>query len=119
MPTLLNRSAVTITPTPRFVDWAQTIAPTSDPEALRKELQEDPSIYLIDEVDFPDPETVQQAIEKSFLEIAMHEFFSWWTCEDDWPVLKSLSEFENYFSWKYHGLVVDVSDDDFILDDLE
>lgn len=119
MPTLLNRSAVLVVPKESFCDWLQSKAPADDPESLKSEIQENPNVYLIDEVDGPVAEAVKEAMEKCFVEIAMHEFFSWWSDENDWPVLRNLEEFEQYFSWRCHELVVDVSSDDFILDDLE
>ena len=118
MHSLLNRSAVILTPKKKFLKWVNEVDKSGEFKLSDADIKRDPTIYLVDEAILTDEAEIRLIMDKNYLEIAIEEFASWWTDDRDWPVLKSLKDFEEYFLWKYYDMVVDVADEDLEIEEM-
>ena len=115
---LFNRSAVIVTPKKKFADWVIKVDDSGLLTPTEKEIRKNQSVYLIDSSYSSEEKEIRSIMKFSYPEIAIQEFAGWWTVEDDWPILKNLKEFEAYFEWQYHDMVVDVAVEDLTLDEI-
>jgi hypothetical protein len=59
-----------------------------------------------------DARSTTDLLEAYYLDIAASEFGSWWTDEQDWPPIRSLNDFFEYFECAPSETVVDLAADD-------
>ncbi len=115
MPFVLNRTAVIVTPKKKFINWVMNVEDSSEWKVTEKEIKKDPGVYLVDRAYSSDMREIRSIMERSYLDIAIEEFAAWWTDVDDWPVIKNLKEFEEFFEWNFHDMIVDISEDELYL----
>ncbi len=108
MTDLLNRSAVIITPTKKYVQWVRSVDKEHAINASDKEIKAVTNVYLVEEVLTGVKKEIRDIMERNYLDIAIQEFSAWWLVEDDWPVLSSLEAFEQYFGWKLNEVVMNL-----------
>ena len=105
-----NRDAFLIRSKPAFTDWLHSLT-KDDPDAPETwSLASEPILYLVDELEMDIPEAGKAQLKKCWREIAESEFEAWWTVDSDWPKLRTLADFEKYFTWEYISMIHDTSD---------
>ena len=104
---MLNRSAIVITPQQPFLDWLQTVDPTSHHITLR-ELANEPSIYLIPECETD--EDVARVLQGLCEEIFVEELDGWYRDPATWPQDRSFDVFCRWFDYCHHSILNDLTD---------
>jgi len=103
---IVNRSAITVTPTQSFLDWRHAIDPASANDTVES-LSRYPLIYLI-----PDSDEDQDFLRN--LEKIFPTMFEEWLgmCADEsvWPADRTLGLFNMWFECTFLPLVLDVDD---------
>lgn len=105
----LNRDAYLVKPTKKFADWLRHVDETTEPRDADDLLGSPGTIYLFGELDTGERAEAEVAMRKHWKKIAASEFEGWWTNEADWPRLKSIADFDEYFDWVYVEMVNDLS----------
>jgi hypothetical protein len=104
---LVDRGAFVVRPTWKFAEWVRSLEdPPEDDSLIFRH-----SVYLVEGTDLFDAESTVSWLETFHLDIAAHEFDLWWTAEDDWPPIRGLSDFFQYFECVPTETVVDLSAD--------
>ncbi len=104
---MLNRSAIVVTPKQPFLDWLQTVDPTSSNLTL-PELANEPSIYLIPECETDDD--VARVLQDLCEEIFVEELDGWYRDPTTWPQDRSFDVFCLWFDYCHHSVLNDLSD---------
>lgn len=101
----INRIAIVVKPGQRFLEWLHQADPTSTGLTL-KDLQTDPTVYLIRELD--DPQQLHRELAKVCSEIFEEQLDGWWRERESWPQRRGIVEFEHWFEWSSHDVVLDL-----------
>ncbi len=104
----LNRDAYLVKPKKKYADWIRYVDETSKDESDESLLKESGTIYLLEELDSGSSDEAEAELSKYWRKIAASEFDTWWTNEDDWPRLKSIADFDEYFDSTYVEMVHDL-----------
>lgn len=112
----IDRCALLVRPTWKFAEWLGQLddAPLIDERSIFIQ-----TVYLVDFVDQIDATNAVTLLEAYYLDIAASEFAAWWTEEDDWPVLRGLDDFFQYFECTPSETVIDLAatEEDFLDED--
>lgn len=90
-----------------FLKWLRRVDPTSG-ELTLEDIQEEPNVYLV-----PECETREEAREHlkqicgGIFEWQLDE---WYRMPSAWPERRDLDTFERWFEWSFHSMVLDLSD---------
>ena len=105
----INRSLITVKPTGNYIEWAMQVEPPAlgEKESFLEEVNRTGNAYLIEDTDTPDVMEARALLARRWRAIADEEFQSWWTDKTEWPELNSLEDFERYFMWPHHEIVLD------------
>ncbi|MCG1036381.1 hypothetical protein [Polaribacter sargassicola] len=98
----INRSAITIKPLQPFIDWHNTLYPTSKIDASEFK---DINIYLINNTSHKDIET---HLKKKFDNYFMRELEDWHTDKKAWPQRRNYKMFKNWFEVNISTAVFDL-----------
>lgn len=101
----INRTAIVVRPGQRFLDWLHIADPTSTDLTL-KELQVEPSVYLIRECRNDDE--IREQMAKVCAKIFEEELDGWHRVPSAWPQRRGMSDFERWFEWSSHSVVNDL-----------
>jgi len=104
---LLNRTAIRVWPTEKFKQWARDADRESE-EDLSMEPDDTSTLYLISG-DFASRDEVRKALTKHWKTIAAEQFSGWHTEPSEWPILKSIRDFEAFSHWDYSEMIFDLS----------
>lgn len=108
----INRCAVTVRAKQPFLDWLEGLPDMLD--MTLEEVNEDPSVYLLPEVDdLADQEDLLAGFYDLIFE---EELVGWWTEEDDWPQVRTLGLFMEWFEVEFHSMIVDLVEDEPLVD---
>src|SRR5947209_11282034 len=102
----VNRTAIVVTPGQPFLDWLQSIDPTSADLTL-EDMRQDASVYLSPECDTD--EEVRKRLRRVCGRMFEEQLENWWREPSSWPVQRDLATFEHWFEYTVHSLVVDLS----------
>lgn len=105
----VNRSALIVKPKQPFLDWVNSVEPTS-PNITLRDVQDEPTIYLVPEID----SDVAPILKVVYKQIFVDQLAAWFTDKECWPQDRSLSVFRQWFDWQSHSMVVDVTDEPLI-----
>jgi len=103
----IDRCALVVRPTWKFVEWVNALD-GSNFEETDVMIQ---TVYLVDFEDSLDAASTAGLLEFYYSDIAASEFGSWWTNEADWPVLRSLNDFFQFFECHPSETVIDLATD--------
>jgi len=104
----VDRCALIVKPTWKFAEWVNQL----EAEPLREdESVYHQTVYLVEEVDRFDAATTTTILESCYLDIAANEFAAWWTMEEDWPPIRNLNDFFQFFECTPSEMVVDLVGD--------
>ena len=112
---MLNRSALVVMPKSPFLRWLHSVDPTSSDLGLN-DLREDPTIYLLDEYD--DDVIATALVEAAFADIFEEQLAGWWQDESVWPDNRTFDMFCQWFEYRIHSMLIDLSGEPLILEDL-
>ena len=105
---MINRSALVVKPTQRFLDWLHRVDPTSAHLTLQ-DLRREPTIYLL-----PEWETEEEALKylaEGSNEIFEEQLNGWYRVPSVWPDNRELNALLRWFDCSFHSMVFDVSDE--------
>jgi|APTNR8051073442_1049403.scaffolds.fasta_scaffold14081_2 hypothetical protein len=105
----IDRCAFVVRPTWKFAAWLNQL--DSDPVEDENQIFIQ-TVYLVDFNERLDARTTTDLLEAYYLDIATSEFGSWWTDEQDWPPIRSLNDFFEYFECAPTETVIDLAADD-------
>lgn len=111
----LNRTAILVRPTQTFLDWLHRSDPTSGHLTLQ-DLRQDSTVYLMPECD--DDEETRECLEALCVHIFEEELDGWVRIPSLWPPRRDFEAFEQWFEWSAHSMVVDLSGDQLLLEDI-
>ncbi len=113
----IDRCALLVRPTWKFAEWVNSL--DADPVEDETEILIQ-TVYLVDFVERLDAPATTSILEAYYLDIAASEFGAWWTDERDWPPIRSLNEFFQYFECAPSETVIDLAaEDEYGFDDEE
>lgn len=104
----IDRCALIVRPTWKLVEWINSLSEddhSSNAEAFSE------TVYLVDYKDGLDVTSVADLLKANYLDIAISEFSSWWTDPSDWPAIRSLEDFFQYFDYTPSETVIDLCGD--------
>ena len=103
--TEVGRSAIVVTPAQPFLDWLQSVDPTSM-ELTLADLGIEPTIYLIPECETP--EDVADCLRDVFDEIFQNQLDGWYRVRETWPTNRSYEMFCRWFDYSFHSVLLDL-----------
>ena len=112
----IDRCALAVRPTWKFAQWIHGLDALPAPDDTEIFIQ---TVYLVDFIERLDASATADLLEAYYLDIAASEFGAWWTDETDWPPIRSLSEFLQYFECAPTETVIDLVADSEYDDDYE
>lgn len=101
---LLNRQAYIVKPTRHFLQWLASVGTSSHP--MPDEIE--PTVDLLGEEDETGPEAFARCLGRDWSRIAEEEFNAWWTDRSDWPEIRGLPGFFEYFECSIVDMVFDL-----------
>jgi hypothetical protein len=105
----IDRCALVVRPTWKFVEWLNQL----DTDPIEDEASVYIStVYLVEEVDRMDALGTAALLDAHFPSIAANEFEAWWTEPNDWPPIRTINEFFQYFEVLASETVVDLLSDE-------
>ncbi len=113
----IDRCALIVRPTWKFAEWVNSldIDPIEDDTEIFIQ-----TVYLVDFVDRLDAPSTTAVLEAYFYDIAASEFGAWWTDERDWPPIRTLNDFFQYFECQPSETVIDLAaEEDFSGEDYD
>jgi len=112
---MLNRSALVVMPKSPFLHWLHSVDPTSSDLGLN-DLRHDPTIYLIDDYDHDDD--AMALVEAAFDAIFEEQLAGWWQDESVWPDNRTFDMFCQWFEYRLHSMLIDLSGRPLTVEDL-
>ncbi|HSH49595.1 MAG TPA: hypothetical protein VK991_13520 [Halomonas sp.] len=107
---LLNRSALSVRPTQRFVDWINGLEPTTgDDDLAIADVERESTVYLIPEMD--SPESLDAFVRERYSDILETELRAWEEDERQWPDVLDWALFERFLRYEHSYLAIDLDDD--------
>ncbi|MCS2610848.1 hypothetical protein [Halomonas dongshanensis] len=107
---LLNRSALSVRPTQRFVDWINALEPTVGEDDLTLgEVERESTVYLIPEMDTP--EALETFVRDRFEDILENELRAWEEDERQWPEALDWTLFTDFLRIEHSYLAIDLDDE--------
>lgn len=101
----IDRFAIAVRPTWKFLEWVNGIDDDSAYDESAVLIQ---SIYLVQEMDTFDLETITTLMSHYYQGIASNEFAAWSLDMNDWPLIRNLDEFFQYFECVPSDTVIDL-----------
>ena len=103
----IDRSLLVVKPKKPFFDWVQTV--DYEEGLTLEDVREDPSAYLIPELESPEEE--REILKWCYEDIFEAELSSWYTDAAVWPQQRDLKMFLEWFDIEFHSLVFDLLDE--------
>ena len=103
----INRSALIVQPTERYLAWLHAVDPTSRNLSL-DDLRGEAHIYLIPECDTEDD--LNRVLKRCFDDIFTEELAGWFNIPDVWPDRRTVKMFREWFDVEFASMITDLSD---------
>lgn len=104
----IDRCALAVRPTWKFAHWLNGLDALPIPDETEIFVQ---TTYLVDFVEQLDAHATADLLDLYFLDIAASEFGAWWTEESDWPPIRNVADFLQYFECIPSETVIDLAAD--------
>jgi len=104
-PRTINRAALIVRPKQPYVDWANSVDDDA-PQANLQEARTDPSIYLVECVDFL--ENRDLLVDETWEWICREQLSSWMRDEDLWPEVLTHEMFHDWFDCELSTMIWDL-----------
>lgn len=105
----VDRSAVVLKPTQKFLDWLKS-TDENMPELTLEQIRSNCSVFLVPE--FDTPEAVVGYFDERYRQIFEAEVSSWEVPQEHWPQDMGLHAFWEFFDVEIHDMVLDMDDAD-------
>jgi len=105
---MVNRCVLTVRLKQPFLDWLRSLPGMLD--LTLEEVNDDPKVYLLPFID--DLSGQSELLEDFFGEIFDDQLAGYWTVEKDWPLVRTLEVFREWFDVEFHSTVDDLVDDE-------
>lgn len=102
----IDRCAFVVRPTWKFIEWVNGLDTVPIEDESQFQIQ---TVYLVEFAESLDIATTADLLDAYFADIAASEFGAWWTDENDWPPVRSLNEFFQYFECTPSETVIDLA----------
>lgn len=120
---LSNRTLYVVRATEEMLTWVNSLKDTEGEQLSLEEVNEDSSAYLLDSGDeleeMAPNDLLATAVEDNWEEWFLMELRSWTQDEKEWPQEISLEMFEEWFDVSYHSMIVDMSEEDYLIEEYE
>jgi len=104
---MLNRCAVVLRSRQAHLDWVKHVS--EETELTMEDLNSDPAVFLLEEFENEDEqEALLEHYFPTLFELMLDE---WSDDESDWPLVRDLSTFMEWFDISFHGMVHDLVDE--------
>ncbi len=105
----IDRCALIVRPTWKFAEWLDTLDtdPIEDETSIFIQ-----TVYLVEFIERLEASATTDLLEAYYLDIAASEFGAWWADERDWPPVRNLNEFFQYFECAPSETVIDLAAED-------
>ena len=100
-PGFINRTAISFSPKKPFFDWLNKIYPKNPIQEI-----EDKSMYLVHDLD--DSDELKKWLKKNFDKIFVRELDNWHSNKKDWPKIRDIKLFEEWFTIESSTMVYDL-----------
>lgn len=108
---LVNRSALSVTPTQAFVDWINLLEATAgEDDLILADVEHESTIYLIPEMD--SEAALRSYIDDRYLDILENELQAWEGDERLWPDEVDRALFDRFLRIEHSYLAVDLDDEE-------
>ncbi|WP_025733519.1 hypothetical protein [Carnimonas nigrificans] len=108
---LVNRSALSVTPTQAFVDWINLLEATAgEDDLILADVEHESTIYLIPEMD--SEAALRSYIDDRYLDILENELQAWEGDERLWPDEVDRALFDRFLQIEHSYLAVDLDDEE-------
>ena len=98
--------------------WINDADPSpSDNAATLDEVNEERTVYLIDDTAGDDPESLERWLKRNYADLFEMELEEWYTDPALWPQVRTYRLFREWFDPECHTVVIDTCPDDLIDDD--
>jgi hypothetical protein len=114
MKMISNRVAIIVRPKAPFVEWVQN-ADDESGHITAKEIQEEPNVYLVHDEEMDGEK--DQLVSENFKSIFEEELNGWIADESMWPKKRDLKTFKQWFRVDFHSMVLDLSDEDYLVEE--
>ena len=104
-PRTINRAALIVRPKQPYVDWANSVD-DDGPRAILQELRTDPSIYLVEIIDFL--EDFDLLIDDTWEWIFREQLNGWMRDPELWPKELTLEMFLKWFDCELATMISDM-----------
>lgn len=105
---MLNRSALILRYKEPAVRWINEADPNPDgPEITLEDVNEERTVYLIDEEVADTPEQLRKWIKANFHPLFESELGGWYVDPDLWPQKLTLKLFDEWFTVECHTMIFD------------
>ena len=105
----VDRSAVVLKPTQKFLDWLKS-TDENMPELTLEQIRSNCSVFL--EPEFDTTEAVVGYFDERYRQIFEAEVSSWEVPQEHWPQDMGLQAFWEFFDVEIHDMVLDMDDAD-------
>ena len=102
--TMINRSLLIVRAKQRFLDWLNSL-PDPAITAL-DEVNSDSTVYLVQ--DFESDDEREKVLAHCYDLILEDQLSGWWTDKRDWPEIRDLETFKEWFDVESHSVVRDL-----------
>ena len=105
---MINRAALILRYKQPFVDWINTVDPSSDLHDLTlADVGRERTVYLIE---VEDEEELTRGLTRHHEELFEQELFGWYTDPALWPRDRSLKRPKEWCSFELHTVVIDTGE---------
>jgi hypothetical protein len=114
MKLITTRAAIILRPRKPYIDWVRS-ADDESSHITAEEIATEPNVYLVDDYEM-DGER-DELIAKNYVEMFEAELNGWLIDKSAWPKKRDLKTFKEWFHVDFHSMVLDLSDEDYILEE--
>ena len=111
MEQFVNRSALIVKPTQKFIKWLKSVDPTTTDKECDYMLKSAGTVYLVDEINTGQKEELETITKDRYKFILQHELSSLITDESKWPDKMTYQTFNEFFDVTSIDEVIDVFED--------
>ncbi|MCM2131669.1 hypothetical protein [Larsenimonas rhizosphaerae] len=107
---LVNRSALSVSPTQAFVDWINSLEATDgDDDLMLKDIEQESTVYLIPEMDTED--ALHAYVRERYSDILENELSAWEEDAQQWPAPRNWALFQEFIQYQLSYLALDLEAD--------
>ena len=103
----VDRTAVVLKPTARFLEWLKT-ADSDMPDLSLEQIRSNCTVFLVPQ--FDEPEAVIAYFDERFSEIFEAELSGWDIDRSKWPQDMGLKTFWEFFEVEIHDMLLDMEE---------